>query len=99
MEDRCLKYWDRYILALSDSKDGELLLEQANLNQFRKAWLQKEFPVKGLHRSKRYIEHASVVEKGLQWCSATRSDYSIINYDISDIKTLEEFAETFQHLC
>ena len=95
MEDRCLKYWDRYVLALSDFKDGELLLEQANLNQYRKAWLQKEFPVKGLHRSKRYIEHVSVVEKCLQWCSATRSDYSLINYDISDIKTLEEFAETF----
>ena len=95
MEDRCLKYWDRYVLALSDSKDGELLLERANLSQYRKAWLQKEFRVKGLHRSKRYIEHATVVEKCLQWCSTTRMDYSIINHDISDIKTLEEFAETF----
>ena len=66
MEDRCLKYWDRYVLALSDSKDSELLLEQTNLNPYRKAWVQKEFPVKGLHRSKRYIEHVSVVEKCLQ---------------------------------
>ena len=60
MEDRCLKYWDRYVLALSDSKYGELLLEQANFNRIRKAWLQKDFPIKVLHRSKRYTEHVSV---------------------------------------
>ena len=95
LEDRCIKYWDRYLFALSDSIDGELLLEQMNLNQIRKAWLKKEFPIRGIHRSKRYVEHTSVLEKGLQWCSATRSSYSTIEYDISDIITLEEFAETF----
>jgi hypothetical protein len=75
--------------------DGELLLEQANFNQFRKAWLVKEFPIKGLHRSKRYVEHHSVIERCLQWCATMRSSFSIIDYDMLDVSSLENFADTF----
>src|SRR5262249_3226399 len=95
LENRCLKYWDRYLVALSDSIDGELLLEQANFNQIRKAWLQREFPIKGLHRTKRYVEYISVVEKCLQWCADTYSSYSIMDYDILDVMTLEDFVDIF----
>ena len=95
LEDRWLKYWDGYLVVLSDSLDGELLLEQTNFNQIRKAWLWKEFPIKGMHRSKKYVEHTSILEKCLQWCSAIRFSYSIIDYDISDIEILAEFAKTF----
>ena len=82
-------------MALADSNVGELLFEQMNLNRNRKAWLQKEFPIKGLYRTKRYIQHVSVAEKCLQWCSGTRWDHSLFDYDILDVKSLEEFAETF----
>ena len=66
-----------------------------SLNQYRKGWLQKEFSIKDLHRSKRHIEQVPVVEKCLQWCLATSSDHFIIDYDISDVKALGDFAETF----
>ena len=35
LEDRCLKYWNKYLVALSKSMDGKMILEQANLNVFR----------------------------------------------------------------
>ncbi|CAF4759247.1 unnamed protein product [Rotaria magnacalcarata] len=92
---RCCNYWERYLAALSDSVDGELLIEQANLNQWRKAWLQKELSIKGLYRSKRYVQHRSVLEKCVQWCSSNRSSYSIIDYDIRDIDLLGEFPDNF----
>ncbi|CAF4025281.1 unnamed protein product [Adineta steineri] len=31
LEDRCSAYWNRYLIALSDSTDGNLLVEKANL--------------------------------------------------------------------
>ena len=37
LEERCSLYWDKYLVALADSIDGELILEKANLNEFRKA--------------------------------------------------------------
>ncbi|CAF2036101.1 unnamed protein product [Rotaria magnacalcarata] len=95
LDDRCCNYWERYLAALSDSVDGELLIEQANLNQWRKAWLQKELSIKGLYRSKRYVQHRSVLEKCVQWCSSNRSSYSIIDYDIRDIDLLGEFPDNF----
>ncbi|CAF4402830.1 unnamed protein product, partial [Rotaria socialis] len=44
---------DDSLEALTDSKDGELLLEQANLNAFRSLWLQSQYPIKSIHKSKR----------------------------------------------
>ncbi len=95
VEDRCLKYWDRYLTAISDSVDDILLLEQANFNYIRKVWWEKGFPIKGLHKSKRYVDHCSILEKCINWCSGTRSSFSIVDYDIRDVLTLEEFADTF----
>ena len=63
LEDRCTLYWEKYLVALADSTDDELLLEKANQNQYRKAWLQNEFPLKGLRRSKRFCDHISMIEK------------------------------------
>ena len=37
LEERCSLYWNKYLAALADSIDGELILEKANLNEFRKA--------------------------------------------------------------
>ncbi len=36
LEDRFSRYWNRYLVALADSIDGELLFEKSNLNEFRK---------------------------------------------------------------
>jgi hypothetical protein len=43
LEDRCFRYWERYLNALSETTDGQLILEQANLNLYRTAWLNKQF--------------------------------------------------------
>ena len=68
LEDRCLKYWNKYLTALSDSIDGKMILEQANLNIFREAWLSKENSISGIFRSKRYVSHTSLLAKCLSWC-------------------------------
>jgi hypothetical protein len=44
--DRCAaaaaEYWERYLIALADSKDGRLLFEKANLNVLRESWINKD---------------------------------------------------------
>jgi len=45
-EDRCFRYWERYLNALSETTDGQLILEQANLNLHRTAWLNKQLQIK-----------------------------------------------------
>ena len=67
LEDRCYSYWVRYLVALSDSIDGELLFEQANLNMFRQLWLDKRTSIKCLRASKRFIPHQSMIEKITNW--------------------------------
>lgn len=86
---------DDSLETLHDSKDGELLLEQANHNAFRSLWLQYQYPIKGLHKSKRFVEHVSILEKCLQWTASNYYPSSVINFDMSEIHTLEFFPETF----
>jgi hypothetical protein len=50
LEDRCLKYWDKYFVALADTTDGELIFEEANLNALREGWLRKEYSIKGVFK-------------------------------------------------
>ena len=50
LEDRCLRYWNKYFLALAETTDGELLLEEANLNVFRVTWLQNESRIKDISK-------------------------------------------------
>ena len=40
LEERGRKYWDKYITDLTESIDGELILEQANLNVSRETCLE-----------------------------------------------------------
>ncbi|MCC7515655.1 MAG: hypothetical protein IT212_13275, partial [Bacteroidia bacterium] len=86
---------DDSLEALSDTKDGELLIEQTNLNSFRSLWLQSLYPIKGIHRSKRFVEHVSILEICLQWTTFNQYQTSVINFDMSEIQTLESFPETF----
>ena len=64
LEDRCLKYWNKYLIAVSNSMDEKMTLEQANLNVFRETWLRKETSISGVFRSKRYmyVNHTLLLE-------------------------------------
>ena len=37
LEDRCFSYWNRFLKALSNSTDGNLIFEKANLAEIRKS--------------------------------------------------------------
>jgi len=95
LEDRCASYWNRYLISLSDSMDGFLLFEKANLSVFRMSWLDKEFPIVGLYRSKRFISQYSVLEKTLKWLSSIPLNSSVPLYELNDLEILKLFPETF----
>ncbi|CAF5115880.1 unnamed protein product, partial [Rotaria magnacalcarata] len=58
----CAAYWERYLYALADSTDGMLLFEKANLNVLRQSWINKDFSIKCLRKSKRFVSNESVIE-------------------------------------
>jgi hypothetical protein len=95
LEDRCASYWNRYLIALSDNIDGFLLFEKANLSVFRKSWLNKEFSIVGLYRSKIFVPQYSVLEKILMWLSSIPLNSSVPHYELHDLELLQLFPESF----
>lgn len=95
LNDRCLQYWNKYLLHLADSTDGDLLLEKSVLNFWRQAWFRKEISVAGLRRSKRFVEYISVLESILKWTASRPSSSSIPELDLEDVETLQYFPESF----
>jgi hypothetical protein len=95
LEDRCASYWSRYLIALSDSRDGELLFEKANLNEIRKAWCGGNFPISSLRRSKRFVDHKSIVEKACLWLNSVPLNSSTPSYNMEEIMLLHDFPESF----
>ena len=95
LEDRCLDYWNRYFDALAETIDGELLFEQANFNTFRASWLNREFTIKRIFKSKRFVTHLSTIEKSLRWCTNIPTHDSIPNFHIDEVLALAGFPETF----
>ena len=95
MEDRCAAYLERYLAALSESLDGNLLVEQANLNSFRTMWRDREMRIRGLRMSKRFVDKVSVLEKCISWCRDNASIESVPCYDMIEILLLTSFPETF----
>jgi hypothetical protein len=95
LEDRCASYWNRYLISLSDSIDGYLILEQANQAFFRKCWLNKEFSISGLRRSKRFVPHQSLLEKIMLWISAVPLNSSVPHFEMNDLELLQLFPESF----
>ena len=75
--------------------DGNLLLDKANLAEFRKCWLDKEFSISCLRKSKRFVDHRSVLEKALAWISSVPDQCSVPFYDMEELSLLEVFAITF----
>ena len=98
LEDKCYSYWMRYLVALSDSIDGQLLFEQANLNMFRQLWLDKRTSIKCLRASKRFISHQSMIEKITNWLVSIPTNSSLLNYEIHEIDLLGNFPESFVSL-
>ena len=95
LADRCARYWDRYLIHLADSTDGSLLLEKASYNASRQAWLGNEFPIKGLHRSKRFAANESIINKVLSWTASLPAQSSVPIFDSEDVETLGAFPESF----
>ena len=95
LEDRCLAYWNRYFSFLSDSVDGKLLLEQANHSIYRASWLNREFSIRGLRKSKRYIPYQSIIGRVSEWISSVPQYSSVPYFDINDIELLQHFPESF----
>jgi hypothetical protein len=95
LEDRCVAYWEKFLLALADSTDGRLLLEKANLNVYRQNWIKGQFSIKCLRRSKRFVPHVSILERVVKWLASMPSNSSILAYERDEILLLEEFPDTF----
>ena len=75
-----------------------MIFEQANFNVFRETWLGNENSISGVYRSKRYVNHTSLLAKCLSGCSDVASNESSINYDLEEVITLVNFPATFQVL-
>jgi hypothetical protein len=95
LEDRCYRYWENYLKALTEATDGTLLMEQAILNLNRTTWLDNEHPIRCLHRSRRYVNNTSIIEKSSRWCADNATVDSIPLFDSEDILNFSLFPETF----
>ncbi len=93
--NRCTIYWNNFSISPSDSTDGNLLFEKANLTEFRKCWLDKEFTISCLRKSKRFVDHRSILEKAISWVSSVPDQSSVPFYEMDELSLLEDFAITF----
>ena len=94
-DDRFYRYWNRYLVALSDSVDRELIFERASLNCLRQSWVDREFSIKCLRVSKRFIDNDSFLERCMKWICSNSSLSSIPEYDLKEIQLLRLFPESF----
>ena len=95
LENRCTRYWIKYLKALDSSKDGELLIEQVILNSHRKSWLSGRQRVMGLRRSRRFVDQESVLQKCLSWLDDNPHPDTIAQFPYDDIELLKAYPETF----
>ena len=82
-------------MALSNSEDGQLLLEQLEVGAHRQRWLNGGSKIKSLTRNHRLINRVSVLAKCLEWCSQNSSDDSIPMISNVELELLARFPETF----
>jgi hypothetical protein len=94
LEDRCYRYWCRFLLALSDSTDGEMIFDRASLNLFSQSWVEGHYVIKRMRVSKRYVDNKSVFERCMEWVSSISTLSSVPNYDMEGIKLLRIFPES-----
>lgn len=95
LHSRCVKYWRKMTGHLENSSDGNLLLEQTTLNQWRTMWLGKEFPISRIRRSKRFVAHKSVLDQIFNWMQ----EYNLLHdspvYKPEEIEALIFFPDSF----
>ena len=95
LTDRCIRYWDNYLIALSSSIDGEMLLDRATLSFIRQSWVEGYFSIKGLRVSQRYVENKSVLERCMKWISSHPYPSSVPDYDMEELHLLRIFPDSF----
>ena len=93
--DRCAIYWNKFLISLSDSVDGKLLFEKANLTELRKCWMTNEFSISCLRKPKRFVDHRSILEKAISWLSSVPDQSSAPFYTTEELSLLKDFAITF----
>jgi hypothetical protein len=95
LNDRCRNYWEKYLDALSENEERLLYFQEANLNIFREAWLSKDMNVRGIYRSKQFVNHSSTLERIVRWCAIVPSIDAIANFTSENTFALSYFPETF----
>jgi hypothetical protein len=48
LRDRCVAFWEKFLIHIADIEDGQLLFEGANLNFWRDLWLKREITIRGI---------------------------------------------------
>ena len=66
-----------------------------NVSELGKSWLDKEFSIRGLRRSKRFIPHQSILEKVVTWLSSIPSNSSVPHFEMHEIELLHLFPDSF----
>ena len=95
LENRCTRYWIKYIRALESSTDGDLLIEQLIFNSHREAWLSGKQRIFGLRRSKRFVDHEAVLQKCFDWYDDNPLSDTIAQIQHDDVELLRDHPETF----
>lgn len=95
LQDRCVRYWEKFLVHCADSEDGQLLLERANWNCWRNMWVNRDISIKGMRISRRFKENSSVLGKVLDWLAGRAGSGSVPDFDWEDVNTLRFFSETF----
>ncbi|CAF1271166.1 unnamed protein product [Rotaria magnacalcarata] len=95
LEDHCYRYWEKYLKALSKTRDGYLLLEQSKLNTHRSIWQEDTKPIRCLRKSKRFVHHTDVFGQATQWMVAHGTTDSIIRYNDDEFTSFALFPDSF----
>lgn len=93
LENRGVKYWKKFLSHLLKSTDGQILFEQQIWNRLRTSWIDYEYKVKGIHRSKRIVPYTTTVEKCLSWTQ--KNDINSIPNIEEDIQLLRTHPDSF----
>ena len=95
-------YWRKYLRTLLNSSDGRMLLEQDPGASQRTAWLDGELKISGLRRSKRFVQHPSIISRCILWYEENTytngsgtHNASTPHFTDEELDTLAQFPDTF----
>ncbi|CAM4741603.1 unnamed protein product [Rotaria magnacalcarata] len=96
LHDYCYAYWEKYLKALGKSKDGYLLWEQSDLNDYRSKWQEGDSSIRCLRRSKKFVSHRNVLEQSITWMATHGTSDSVIHYSYDDFLCFTRFPDSFK---